>query len=156
MRLALLPLIAWIAVGCRPMDVGAPITDTADSSLTGQARPVLRLAPLRVIDGDTFEVDGETVRIANIDTPEMPPRSKCLAEAQLAEVAKRSLEDALGSTWGDRGVGLAPTLQREGRDRYGRTLARVKLTTGEDVGELMIQRGYAVRWGGRKADWCGV
>jgi micrococcal nuclease len=157
MRLALsLAAVVLIASGCRPMDVGAPITEAADQSATGQARGVLRLAPLRVIDGDTFEVDGETVRIANIDTPEMAPRSKCLAEAQLAEVAKRSLEDALGSTWGERDVGLAPTLQREGRDRYGRTLARVRLTTGEDVGDLMIARGYAVRWGGRRAQWCGA
>lgn len=157
MRLApLLPLVALIAAGCRPMDAGAPISDAPDPSTTGQARGNLRLAPLRVIDGDTFEVDGETVRIANIDTPEMPPRSKCLAEAQLAEVAKRSLEEALGSTWGDRDLGLAPALQREGRDQYGRTLARVTLTTGEDVGDLMIERGVAVRWAGRRAEWCGA
>lgn len=151
MRIAPIAL-GLLLIGCRPMDVSAPIDDTL--TVRGTDRPGIRLAPLRVIDGDTFEMNGETVRIANIDTPERAPRAKCLAEAQLAEVAKRSLEEALGTTWGTNGVGIAPDLTREGQDRYGRTLARVSLTTGVAVGDLMIERGYAVRWSGRMADWC--
>lgn len=152
----LIPLLLLGIAACRPMDAGAPIADGPDLALTGQARAALRLADLRVIDGDTFELDGETIRIANIDTPEKPPRAKCMAEAHLGDVATRGLADALGSGWETDGKGLAPSLRREGKDQYGRTLARVSLTTGEDVGDLMVARAYAVRWSGRRADWCGT
>jgi micrococcal nuclease len=103
-----------------------------------QAQPV-------VIDGDTFRLGAETIRIANIDTPEAPPRARCMAEGRLAGLATRELGQLLAS--GDL------TLQREGQDRYGRTLARVSVD-GRDVGEALIDGGFAVAWAGRRADWC--
>ncbi|UQV19071.1 hypothetical protein MU852_04190 [Brevundimonas albigilva] len=54
------------------------------------AAPVV--AQIRIIDGDTFEIDGEVVRIANIDTPEKGRRAKCFAEARLADAATEALE----------------------------------------------------------------
>lgn len=104
---------------------------------------------IRVIDGDTLEVSGETVRISNIDTAEMPPRSKCLAEQRLALAAKAGLEDVIGVSWG-----ASVTLEREGTDQYRRTVARVRLADGTDVGEEMIRRGLAETWNGHRMDWC--
>lgn len=153
MRLAL-ALAALAIVGCRPLDAGAPIEASADS---GTERPAsgYRFAAMRVIDGDTLEIDGETVRIANIDTPEKAPRAQCQAEAALAAVATRELEGLLGLDFDPgSGRGIAPTLLREGQDRYGRTLARVQLVTGGDAGEEMVRRGVAVEWTGRRAAWC--
>lgn len=105
---------------------------------------------LRVIDGDTIELSGETVRIANIDTPETA-RAKCEAERVRGYAATQALADLLS-----RG---AVTLQRgdpKSRrqvDRYGRTLGLV-FVDGHDVGELLITVGHARRWTGKRRSWC--
>lgn len=103
----------------------------------------------RIIDGDTFELaGGERVRILNIDTAEMPPRSQCEAEQSLALAAKARLSEVMRQ-------GDAITLVREGRDRdrHDRQLRRVRID-GEDVGDLLIREGLAKPWRGRKATWC--
>lgn len=103
----------------------------------------------RVIDGDTFELEGgERVRILNIDTAEMPPRSRCAAERDLALAAKARLSEVVGQ-------GRSLQLVREGRDRdrHDRQLRRVRVD-GQDVGELLIREGLAQPWRGRKATWC--
>lgn len=157
MRIAfLLPFVAVLAVGCRPLDVGAPILEVDAEAAPAQIQGNFRVGPLRVIDGDTFVMEGETIRIANIDAPEMAPRSKCLAEANLAEVAKRQLDGLLGASWAGTGSGVLPTIQRDGKDRYGRTLATVQAVDGKDVGEEMVFVGVAARWTGRRAEWCGT
>jgi micrococcal nuclease len=103
---------------------------------------------VRVIDGDTLEIRGEMVRISNIDAPERPPRSKCWAEAALSVQATQRVQDFID-------VSQRLTLLREGKDRYGRTLARVQLGN-DDLGEAMIFNGLAARWNGRRWDWCGA
>lgn len=152
-------VLALAVFGCRPFDPGAPVDETpaGRSSVPAAVKTGgLRVGPLRVIDGDTFEIEGETVRIANIDAPESAPRAACMAEAALATVATRELGRLLGTDF-EPGSGrtILPTLQREGTDRYGRTLARVQLVTGGDAGEEMVRRGVAVHWTGRQANWCG-
>jgi endonuclease YncB( thermonuclease family) len=39
-------------------------------------------------------------------------------------------------------------------DQYGRTLAFVRID-GRDYGEIMIERGLARPWRGRREPWCG-
>ena len=121
--------------------------------LTGCTAPALTdaapvIAQVRIIDGDTFEIDGEVVRIANIDTPEKGRRAQCFAEARLADAATEALE-AHAADWRT----TPPDLERQGRDRYGRTLALVK-SHGQDVGAAMIESGHAVAWTGRRFRWC--
>ena len=102
----------------------------------------------RVVDGDTFVLaGGEKVRILNIDTAEMPPRSRCPREEQLAVAAKVRTSTLL--------QGQPVTLTRQGRDRdrFDRLLRRVSVD-GRDVGELLIREGLAQRWEGHKAAWC--
>lgn len=155
MRAALIASLAVLSVlGCRPLDPGAPLPDEGLRAETGARHPGYRVGPLRVIDGDTFEMEGETIRIANIDAPEMSPRSRCLAEANLADVAKRQLDGLLGASWAGTGSGVLPSVERSGRDRYGRTLATVQAVDGKDIGEEMVAKGVAVRWTGRRANWC--
>lgn len=155
MRHALLLSLAVLSlIGCRPMDPGAPIMEAASEAGPSPVRGNFRVGPLRVIDGDTFEMEGETIRIANIDAPEMSPRSRCLAEANLADVAKRQLDALLGASWAGTGSGVLPSVERSGRDRYGRTLATVQAVDGKDIGEEMVAKGVAVRWTGRRASWC--
>lgn len=127
-------LFAFVLVGC--------------SAEAVTPSPSYDLAQVRVIDGDTFELNGEMIRIANIDTPETGDRAGCWAEARLAREATFALEmQAL-----DWEV-TPPHLERQGKDRYGRTLARVR-SHGQDVGSAMIDSGHAVEWTGRRFAWC--
>lgn len=118
---------------------------------SSQTVPLARAsADVRIIDGDTFEYVGETFRLANIDTPEMPPRHRCDAEAALARLATQEME----RLWAEAGP-VEPVLRRDGLDRYGRTIVHLSLDGGRtDVGEVMVERGLAVAWAGRRHEWC--
>ena len=103
-----------------------------------------------MIDGDTIYACGSgcyTVRILNIDAPEMPPKAKCEKEAKMALEARARLATAI--------EGRTVELVREGRqrDRYGRLLARVVLQ-GRDMGEMLIREGLARPWTGKREPWC--
>jgi len=113
------------------------------SSLIATPAPV-------VIDGDTLDLAGERIRIANIDAPEIG-HPKCDAELRLGKVAKRRLQALLG---GGR-IEIARGDPASGRkiDRYGRTLAIV-LVDGQDVGVLLVNEGLARKWHGRREPWC--
>lgn len=131
----LTPLACLALIGCTP----ASAVET----------PPATLHEVRIIDGDTFTLDGETIRIANIDAPESAPRAKCWAEARLAVEAKRALEERAGA-WHL----LPPTVERQGRDRYGRTVALVTDAAIGDVGDDLVKGGLAVPWLGRRWAWC--
>ena len=115
--------------------------------------PALALASsLTVLDGDTFVLDGEHIRIANIDAPETRD-AKCDAELRLGHVAKRRLEELLASappviTRGDPADGRM-------RDRRGRTLATISIA-GRDVGEILISEELARPWKGSRKAWCNA
>lgn len=100
-----------------------------------------------IVDGDTFWIKGEKVRIANIDAPEMPGSDRC-----------KHLRYGRNPSWCDfdRGLKARDTLQQflsSGRisisrlsvDHYGRTLATVSVD-GEDVGSHLVKQGVARWW----------
>jgi micrococcal nuclease len=99
-----------------------------------------------VVDGDTFWLNGEKVRIADINAPETH-------EAGCAE------ERALGKRAAQRLVTLLNagrfTLEIEGRasDRYGRAL-RVVRRDGRSLGAALVSEGRAEPWRGKRSDWC--
>lgn len=103
--------------------------------------------PVRIIDGDTFELPTtEIIRIKDLDAPEMGGRAKCDRERQLAVRAKDELQRLVNT--GEM------TLRRDARkDRYGRTVA-VVMINGLDVNGPMIASGYARHWNGKASDWC--
>lgn len=103
----------------------------------------------RIIDGDTLEISGETIRIENLDAPEMPGRAKCKSEGDLALRAR----DQLAAIVREGTITLRRNAERP-VDRYGRTLA-VVLVDGQDVAPQMILAGVARPWRGRSSDWCG-
>jgi micrococcal nuclease len=101
-----------------------------------------------VVDGDTFWIQGEKVRIADIDAPEThPPR--CAEEAALGERATLRLQALLN--------GGPVTLASADRntDRYGRLL-RIVERDGHSLGEQLVSEGLARRWTGRRMPWCGA
>jgi endonuclease YncB( thermonuclease family) len=99
-----------------------------------------------VVDGDTFYIDGEKVRIAGIDAPEThPPR--CAYEAKLGNEATEKLHALLNS-----GAVTMTSIDRD-RDLYGRLLRNVAVG-GQDVGEAMISAGVAREYGRGRRSWC--
>jgi micrococcal nuclease len=106
-------------------------------------------AACRAIDGDTVACGTETVRISNIDTPELPPHARCAFEADLAQRAKAATAAHLAA-----GPVEIQRDQARPRDRYGRTLAKLRLASGQDLGEALIAVGLARAWDGRRRPWC--
>lgn len=99
-----------------------------------------------VHDGDSIRLcDGERIRIANIDAPEMRGSSRCdrgrggWCDYDLAIRSRDALRAFLASG--------NVSITRLGQDRYGRTLARVTVN-GRDAGAHLIERGLARRWRG--------
>lgn len=102
---------------------------------------------LRIWDGDSLLIGkqsgAEKVRIENIDTPEID--GACAYERRLAIEAKERVADLVENQ--------KVQVVRKGRDKYGRTLARV-LVNGEDVGLRLVAEGLARPWEGRRRPWC--
>lgn len=96
-----------------------------------------------VVDGDTFWLAGEKIRIEGVDAPEMDGR--CLAERERARRATARLSKLL--------AGRSIDLRRNGTDLYGRTLAAV-YANGRDVAEVLVREGHARQWTGRRESWC--
>lgn len=100
-----------------------------------------------VVDGDTFRMAGERIRIADIDTPETHP-ARCPQEAERGEAATRRLHALL-----NQGAISLEAIDRD-TDRYGRKL-RIVSVDGAGVGETLITEGLARPYkGGRRAGWC--
>ena len=91
-----------------------------------------------VVDGDTLWWQGEKIRIAAIDTPEM--NGRCPAERAQARAARARLVQLLNA---------GPVrFRRVGVDRYGRTLADFGA-----VSQTLLDEGLAQRWP-RPRGWC--
>ena len=100
------------------------------------------VAAVQVTDGDTLRIDGEKIRIANIDAPEIR-EAKCDAERRLGIVAKARLEALLNS--GDIEVLRGDPQDGRMKDRHGRTLATITVD-GRDIGEILIAEKVARPW----------
>jgi micrococcal nuclease len=100
-----------------------------------------------VVDGDTFWLAGEKIRIADIDTPETHP-SGCAAEADLGNRATERLRELLNAG----SFTLAP-IDRD-RDKYGRKL-RIVERGGASLGAVLVSEGLARPYaGGYRESWC--
>ncbi|MES2326116.1 MAG: thermonuclease family protein [Pseudomonadota bacterium] len=95
---------------------------------------------IRVIDGDTFDIGGERIRVAGIDAPETHP-SRCANEAAFGAAATQKLAELLrgGPLW----------ISGTKTDRYGRSVRTVRVN-GEDVADAMISAGLARNYDGKQ------
>ena len=98
----------------------------------------------RVIDGDTFVLGQERIRLKGPDAPELRS-SRCLAERRMARKATIRLGELL--------MHEPIRIQRDGIDRYGRTLAYVYTADDQEVGEVLVAEGLAVKWKPGRAAW---
>jgi len=109
-----------------------------------------------IYDGDTFRANIERwpgiighrvpIRINGIDTPEL--RGQCQQEKVLAKEAKKVTVSVLRAA-------SKVELRNMKRGKYFRIVSDV-YADGMNVGEQLIGRGLAVRYGGGKKikDWC--
>lgn len=99
-----------------------------------------------VVDGDTLWLRGEKFRLQGFDTPETTTNF-CGGER----------ERQLGNKATDRLIQIMNdgevTFRRNGKDRYGRTLADFYVD-GIDVGEILIGEGLARQWPDGPEFWC--
>lgn len=145
-RAALLSSV-WTAI----VTVTQPAMPSRAETLAGpfQARV------LRVLDGDTFVAEirlwfgqsvVEHVRIAGIDAPESGRRARCEQEAQSAQRSRQYLAGLIGLQMVE--------LREVRREKYGRTLATVRVN-GIEVAPRMTEMGYARSYSGnRRQGWC--
>lgn len=104
-------------------------------------------SPVWVIDGDTIDIRGTRVRVANLDAPDIGSHAKCAGEERLGQEAKRYAIQLI------RGAKRVEIVNPERLDRYGRTVAHVSID-GRDFGDTMLRAGQARPWRGRSSDWC--
>jgi endonuclease YncB( thermonuclease family) len=111
---------------------------------------------LKVTDGDTVVVDIDigdgleqrkrTIRLDNIDTPEMKGASQ--KERDLALKAKQFVESklAIGQEY--------MFVSTKKKDKYDRALGIIQDAEGKDISTQLIQLGLAYNYtGGTKRDW---
>jgi micrococcal nuclease len=96
-----------------------------------------------VVDGDTFWLKGEKIRIMDIDAPEMG--GACLEEREKSASAAARLAELLSSG--------EIELERHGQDFHKRTLAIV-IVEGLDVSRVLIDEELALPWSGKREVWC--
>ena len=106
--------LTWTLAGCDPV---TPVSGT-----------------VRIIDGDTLLLDGQSVRLSGIDAPELDQRC---GDRACGRDARAFLSDAV--------AGRAVTCRGSERDRYGRTIATCAVGETE-LGALMVRAGHAVAY----------
>lgn len=116
-------------------------TVTASFSICGSARRVNC-----VVDGDTFWLGRQRIRIADIDAPELTP-PRCEHEREFGEAAKHRLRALLSAG----PFSLVAGARDE--DPFGRKL-RMVMRAGRSIGERLVAEGLVRRWDGGRRSWC--
>jgi len=122
-----------------------PQSDSARASQSPQGFS----GPIRVIDGDTFEVAGTKVRLHAVDAPEND--QMCETEQGIDWACGGWITKAVT----DRYSGVVARCEKIEMDRYGRTVARCT-ALGEDVGAWLVREGLAFAYVQYGADYAGI
>jgi endonuclease YncB( thermonuclease family) len=99
-----------------------------------------------VVDGDTLWIQGQKVRVADIDAPETHDY-RCPQEKALGDRATQRLIQLVNSG----SVSLQPIDRDE--DRYGRKL-RIVSVNGTSIGDTLVSEGLARYYEGGRKPWC--
>lgn len=99
-----------------------------------------------VVDGDTVWLEGQNIRIADIDAPETH-EPRCASEKALGDRATLRLQQLVNS-----GQVTLQSIDRD-HDTYGRKL-RLVMVDGESVSDTLVSEGLARWYAGGKRPWC--
>lgn len=146
MKLILRPIVSAIILASTL--AWRPHVEAAQSGRPVKFAKCVSSAPYNcVVDGDTLWINGQKVRVADIDAPEIGT-PKCGSELALGNRATdRLIQLVNGGTfelqaWPGRDT-----------DRYGRKL-RVLVRDGRSLGDRLVSEGLARTWSGRREPWC--
>jgi len=90
---------------------------------------------IRVIDGDTIEINSNKIRLFGIDAPEMgQPCSKNTSTHDCGAASKEYLEFIISGT--------IVKCDDRGKDRWNRIIS-ICTTDGNDINRLMVRNGWA-------------
>jgi len=92
-----------------------------------------------VIDGDTFEMHGQRIRLHGIDAPESGQQCKG-ANGKTYRCGQMAAKQMSGYV-----SGQTVNCEILDKDRYGRFIARC-LVNGTDVNELLVKEGWALAY----------
>ena len=90
---------------------------------------------VKIIDGDTINIDGEKIRFFGIDAPEL--EQECKKKGKLIKcglLAKKVLEDIIADN--------KPLCIKKGKDRYERTIAECFIND-ISLSKYLVLNGYA-------------
>lgn len=106
-----------------------------ESSIGEDAQPA---QVVKVIDGDTIELNSEKIRLYGIDAPEKgQPCKKNNAPYDCGNASKEHLKFLL--------TGLKVNCEKKDKDKWGRHVA-VCSADGEDISRLMVRHGWAIAY----------
>jgi len=146
--------VTVVALTCVALILGISIvTGHINMAPAAEATPAMQFAYCRddngsdcVVDGDTFYLNGEEIRVAGIDAPEMHP-SRCPEERERGITATVRLRNLLNQ--GEVTVQPSQGL----RDDHGRSMRQV-MVDGSDVAPVLIAAGVVRDYGGGPRSWC--
>lgn len=117
----------------------------------------LEVPVIKIIDGDTFKtiitfpppLHDVSIRIYPIDAPETSWRAKCPEEKKLGLQAKSYLTELLKDA-------KIVSLTNLKWDEYGGRIDATVYYNGVNIGQRMIDKGYAKKYTGKekKPEWC--
>ena len=142
-RFALRYLLVFVSFAIPLLSACAPVSDLRPSDVG-----------VRVIDGDSLKINGENIRLAGFNAPEIR-LTTCEYEKELGLAAKAKLQSIILQL---KDVRLDFERKKDGslkRDKYGRLLA-VFYADGRDVADIMTNARLAEYYDGtgRRRNWC--
>lgn len=114
------------------------------------APPTPALLAVEAIDGDTLRAEGQRIRLAGIDAPELVQTCRDVrGQAWSCGTASRAHLAALVAQG-------SVICTKRGEDRYGRMLVTCSATGVADVAEAMVRDGHALNYGRYTSDYAGA
>jgi micrococcal nuclease len=146
---SLLPCLTAALLGAGGLMGWFLLEDHPAQATATQSFSICKKAPYEncVVDGDTFYLGREPIRIADIDAPETHP-ARCPYEAELGALATKRLREILNARPFE-----VQSYERD-TDKYGRKL-RIIAQNGYSVGGILVTEGLARSWAGHRRPWCG-
>lgn len=139
--------LATLTVACACIVSSVPIPavsfvsmTSAASAETSSAKAPRVIPPfsIRVLDGDTVEINNERMRLFGIDAPE--GKQQCVwadgGSFDCGKAATRELRALLSFE-------VPPVIERRGSDMYGRSIVVLRDQTGLNINCELVARGVA-------------
>jgi endonuclease YncB( thermonuclease family) len=121
--------------------IAAPVAAYDGDTITGSAYAK---------DGDTLQINAESVRLYGIDAPEK--KQTCEESGRTSPCGKKAAEMLGEIIKGE----IITCTRKPGSDRYGRMLARCVTAGGKDIGGAMVSAGYALAYTKYSGDYVAI